>query len=81
MHNHIVEYISAVTAIDTSGIDALRELKYTLNKRSLQLVLVNPAGDVIEKLDKSEVLEEFSTSGLYLTVGEAIADISIAWKP
>ncbi|KAL1804785.1 hypothetical protein ACET3Z_027853 [Daucus carota] len=77
----IILDMTAVTAIDTSGIDALRELKYKLNKRSLQLVLVNPAGDVIEKLDKSEVLEEFSTSGLYLTVGEAIADISIAWKP
>lgn len=47
----------------------------------MQLVLVNPAGDVVEKLDKSEVLDEFSSNGLYLTVGEAIADISLTWKP
>lgn len=47
----------------------------------MQLVLVNPAGDVIEKLEKSEVLDEFRSNGLYLTVGEAIADISLTWKP
>ncbi|KAK1377577.1 hypothetical protein POM88_024321 [Heracleum sosnowskyi] len=71
----IILDMTSVTTIDTSGIDAIRELKTTLNKRSLQLVLVNPVGDVIEKLDKSEVLDEFRSNRLYLTVGEAIADI------
>uniref|UniRef100_A0A7N0ZTU7 STAS domain-containing protein n=1 Tax=Kalanchoe fedtschenkoi TaxID=63787 RepID=A0A7N0ZTU7_KALFE len=72
--------LSAVTAIDASGIDALCELKRVLDRKSLQLVLVNPPGAVVEKLHKSKTLESFMLSGLYLTVGEAIADISSTWK-
>lgn len=46
----------------------------------IQLVLANPVGSVMEKLQKSEVLESFGLNGLYLTVGEAVADISSLWK-
>ncbi|KAF8400769.1 hypothetical protein HHK36_014069 [Tetracentron sinense] len=72
--------MTAVTAIDTSGIDTISELRKTLAKRSLQLVLVNPVGNVMEKLHRSKILESFRSNGLYLTVGEAIADISSLWK-
>lgn len=47
----------------------------------MQLVLVNPIGSVMEKLQQSNVLESFGLEGLYLTVGEAVADISSSWKP
>lgn len=46
----------------------------------MQLVLANPVGSVMEKLHQSKVLESFGLNGLYLTVGEAIADISAVWK-
>lgn len=72
--------MTAVTAIDTSGIDTISELRKMLEKRSLQLVLANPVGSVMEKLDKSKVLEPFTLEGLYLTVAEAVADISSSWK-
>uniref|UniRef100_A0A803LNB1 STAS domain-containing protein n=1 Tax=Chenopodium quinoa TaxID=63459 RepID=A0A803LNB1_CHEQI len=72
--------MSAVTAIDTSGIELLGELRKMLDRMSLQLVLANPAGNVMEKLHVSKVIESFGTQGLYLTVGEAIADISSSWK-
>lgn len=104
--------ISAVTAIDTSGIDMVCELRKNLEKQSLQvrianhcihhthilhdilesdsiylilvfsmqLVLANPVGSVTEKLHQSKVLESFGLNGLYLTVGEAVADISALWK-
>ncbi|KAM7277339.1 hypothetical protein ACFE04_019205 [Oxalis oulophora] len=71
--------MTAVTAIDTSGIDALEELKNRLGQRSLELVLVNLPGRVMEKLHHSEVLNLFRTKGLYLTVGEAVTDISSSW--
>ncbi|KAK3028316.1 hypothetical protein RJ639_037778 [Escallonia herrerae] len=70
----------SVTAIDTSGIETIRELRKTIEKRSLQLVLANPVGNVMEKLHKSDILECFGLNGLYLTVGEAVADISSSWK-
>ncbi|KAL0319215.1 UNVERIFIED_CONTAM: putative sulfate transporter 3.4 [Sesamum radiatum] len=72
--------MTAVTAIDTSGIDTINELRKMLDKRSLKLVLANPVGSVMEKLHQSNILESFGLEGVYLTVGEAVADISSAWK-
>ncbi|KAK4267471.1 hypothetical protein QN277_024248 [Acacia crassicarpa] len=76
----IILDMTAVTAIDTSGIDTLRELRKILEKRSLQLVLTNPAGSVMEKLHQSNILDSFRQKGLYLTVAEAVTDISLSWK-
>ncbi|XP_052182798.1 probable sulfate transporter 3.4 isoform X2 [Diospyros lotus] len=72
--------MKAVTAIDSSGLDALYELNVTMDRRSLQLVLVNPVGGVMEKLKSSKLLDLWRLNGLYLTVGEAVADISSTWK-
>ncbi|KAI3521624.1 hypothetical protein L1887_11095 [Cichorium endivia] len=72
--------MTAVTGIDTSGLAMVKELKKMLEKRSLQLVLANPGGSVMEKLHNSEILESFGLEGVYLTVDEAVADISSAWK-
>ncbi|XP_038710092.1 probable sulfate transporter 3.4 isoform X5 [Tripterygium wilfordii] len=72
----VVLDMTAVTAIDTSGIDAISELQRRLSRRSLKLVLVNPVGTVTEKLHHSKILDLFQSNGLYLTVGEAVGDIS-----
>ncbi|KAF6172886.1 hypothetical protein GIB67_035440 [Kingdonia uniflora] len=72
----IILDLTAVTAVDTSGLETLTELRRVLEKRSLQLVLVNPVGQVMQKLHRSKALVLFGSNGLYLTVGEAIADIS-----
>ncbi|KAJ8756174.1 hypothetical protein K2173_024721 [Erythroxylum novogranatense] len=72
--------ITAVTAIDTTGIDLVCELRKMLEKRSIQLVLANPVASVMEKLHQSKTLESFGSKGIYLTVGEAITDISASWK-
>lgn len=72
--------MTAVTAIDTSGIDTVCEIRKMLEKRSLQLVLANPVGTVMEKLHQSKVLDSFGIYGLYLSVGEAVAHISSLWR-
>ncbi|XP_058728964.1 probable sulfate transporter 3.4 [Vicia villosa] len=72
--------MTAVTGIDTNGIDTLCELRRRLEQKSLQLVLANPVGSVMEKLHESNILESFGMKGLYLSVGEAVADISSPWK-
>lgn len=36
-----IQILSAVTAIDTSGMEALTELKKMLNKKSLQVIKFN----------------------------------------
>ncbi|XP_027125961.1 probable sulfate transporter 3.4 [Coffea arabica] len=77
----IILDMTAVTAIDTSGIDTICEVRKALENRSLKLVLANPVGSVMEKLHQSNILDSFGLDGLYLTVGEAVADISSSWKP
>ncbi|CAO2822824.1 unnamed protein product [Amaranthus hypochondriacus] len=73
--------MTAVTAIDTSGIDAIFELGKSIQKKSLQLALVNPVGSVMEKLHKSKVVDIFGTdNGVYMSVGEAILDMSASRK-
>ncbi|CAF2101143.1 hypothetical protein YC2023_067708 [Brassica napus] len=76
----IILDMTAVSSIDTSGIEAVFELRRRLEKQSLQLVLVNPVGSVMEKLHKSKIIESLGLSGLYLTVGEAVSDLSSTWK-
>ncbi|OIW03830.1 hypothetical protein TanjilG_30106 [Lupinus angustifolius] len=76
----IILDMTAVTAIDTSGIDTLCELRKMLEKRLLKLVLANPVGNVMEKLHQSKILDNFGLKGVYLTVGEAVTDISSSWK-
>lgn len=46
----------------------------------MQLVLANPVGSVMEKLQESNILETLGLEGVYLSVGEAVADISSSWK-
>ncbi|XP_077211775.1 putative sulfate transporter 3.4 [Tasmannia lanceolata] len=76
----IILDMAAVTAIDTSGTGALAELKKTLEKRSLKLVLANPVGVVMEKLHRSKTLESFGSDGVFMTVGEAVASFSSLLK-
>ncbi|GFP99675.1 probable sulfate transporter 3.4 [Phtheirospermum japonicum] len=77
---YVILDMTAVSAIDTSGLDMINELRKLLGQRSLKLVLANPVGSVMEKLHKSNILDSFGLEGLYLTVGEAVADISSSWK-
>ncbi|XP_009598569.1 probable sulfate transporter 3.4 [Nicotiana tomentosiformis] len=72
--------MTAVSSIDSSGIDTICELRKTLDKRSLKLVMANPGGNVMEKLHQSNTLDAFGLNGIYLTVSEAVADISSLWK-
>ncbi|KAK6146785.1 hypothetical protein DH2020_020654 [Rehmannia glutinosa] len=66
--------LSAVSAIDTNGVSFFKDLRMTLEKRNLELVLVNPLGEVIEKLQRADDARELARpDSLFLTVGQAVA--------
>ncbi|KAG2604159.1 hypothetical protein PVAP13_4NG048700 [Panicum virgatum] len=69
----VVLDMSAVAAIDTSGLDALSELKKVLEKRNIELVLANPVGSVAERMFNSAVGELFGSERLFFSVAEAVA--------
>nr|CAB3488500.1 unnamed protein product [Digitaria exilis] len=72
---------SAVPAIDTSGIAFLVDIKKAIEKRGLELVLVNPTGEVMEKIQRAnEAQNYFRSDCLYLTTGEAVTSLSALAK-
>ncbi|XP_019180464.1 PREDICTED: sulfate transporter 3.1-like [Ipomoea nil] len=69
---YVILDMSAVGNIDTSGITMLDEVKKNLDRRNLKLVLANPGGEVMKKLEKSELMESIGKEWIYLTVAEAV---------
>ncbi|KAK3013764.1 hypothetical protein RJ639_008790 [Escallonia herrerae] len=79
--------LSAVSAIDTSGVSFVKDLRKALEMKGLEasetekhhfkysfLFLVNPIGEVMEKLQRADETCDFMRPDfLFLTVGEAVA--------
>ncbi|XP_058738002.1 sulfate transporter 3.1-like [Vicia villosa] len=69
---YVIVDMTAVANIDTSGISMLEEFKKTVDRKGLQLVLVNPGSEVTKKLNKSKFLDEIGHKWVYVTVEEAV---------
>ncbi|KAK4425637.1 Sulfate transporter 3.1 [Sesamum alatum] len=69
---YVVLDMSAVGSIDTSGISMLEEIKRNADRRCIKLVLANPGGEVMKKLDKSKFIDTIGQEWIYVTVGEAV---------
>ncbi|KAL3626317.1 Sulfate transporter 3.1 [Castilleja foliolosa] len=69
---YVILDMSAVGNIDTSGISMLEELKKNIDRKCIKLVLANPGGELMKKLDKSKFIDKIGHEWIYLTVGEAV---------
>nr|KAJ0188450.1 hypothetical protein LSAT_V11C900458160 [Lactuca sativa] len=69
---YVVLSLSAVGNIDTSGITMLGEVKKLMERRGLKLILANPGGEVIKKMNKAKLIDVVGEEWIYLTVGEAV---------
>ncbi|XP_068662072.1 probable sulfate transporter 3.3 [Aristolochia californica] len=79
--HYVILDMSGVSTIDTSGIALLTDLKKTANNQELVLVLVNPVGEVLEKLQLANQADQFmGVDTIYLTVGEAVLILSSKMK-
>lgn len=74
-HNlqYVILDMSAVASIDTSGISMLEEVKKIVDRRCIKLILANPGGEVMKKLDKSKFIHTIGQEWIYLTVEEAVS--------
>ncbi|XP_074316178.1 sulfate transporter 3.1 isoform X2 [Silene latifolia] len=70
--HYVILDMSSVGCIDTSGISMLEEVKKITDRRDLKIVLANPGGEVMKKLDRSKFLESLGQEWVHLTVGEAV---------
>ncbi|XP_058108178.1 probable sulfate transporter 3.3 [Magnolia sinica] len=74
---YVILDMSGVPSIDTSGITLLTDLKKMTEKMGIELVLVNPLGELMEKLLNANQAQSFmGKDSLYLTVGEAVISLS-----
>ncbi|KAL6968283.1 Sulfate transporter 3.1 [Sarracenia purpurea var. burkii] len=73
---YVILDMGAVGNIDTSGISMLEEVKKSTERRGVKLVLANPGGEVMKKLNKSKIIECIGQEWIYLTVGEAVGACS-----
>lgn len=69
---YVILDMGAVGNIDTSGISMLEEVKKSMERSGLKLVLANPGGEVMKKMNKSKFIEVLGQEWIYLTVGEAV---------
>ncbi|XP_006355098.1 probable sulfate transporter 3.3 [Solanum tuberosum] len=77
----VVLDLSPVSAIDTSGISLFKDLSMALEKKGLEFVLVNPIGEVMEKLQRADETKNLMRPGvLFLTVDEAVGSLSSTVK-
>jgi len=77
---YVILDMTAVTTIDTTGVNIVVEVKKTLEKRGFQVAMVNPGAGVMEKLRRANLIESLGQDCLYLTVGEAVISYSSTMK-
>ncbi|KAG6655147.1 probable sulfate transporter 3.3 [Carya illinoinensis] len=78
---YVILDLSAVSSIDTSGIVLFKDLRKAMEKKGVELILVNPLGEVMEKLQKAdEARDLMRPDNLYLTIGEAVSSLSLTMK-
>ncbi|KAF3432183.1 hypothetical protein FNV43_RR26922 [Rhamnella rubrinervis] len=78
---YVILELSAVSAIDTTGVSLFTDLRKAIEKKGIELVLVNPLGEVMEKLQRADKTSDLMRpDNLYLTVGEAVASLSSSMK-
>ncbi|XP_042408353.1 probable sulfate transporter 3.3 [Zingiber officinale] len=70
---YVILDLSGVPTVDTSGISFLIDLKKTASKFDLELIFINPLGEVMEKLQRANKMQGFlGVNSLYLTIHEAV---------
>ncbi|KAI5677181.1 hypothetical protein M9H77_08131 [Catharanthus roseus] len=78
---YLILDLSAVSAIDTNGVSFFKDLRMLLDKKGIELVLVNPIGEVMEKLQRADEAQDLARPDcLFLTIGEAVASLSSTLK-
>uniref|UniRef100_J3L1J4 STAS domain-containing protein n=1 Tax=Oryza brachyantha TaxID=4533 RepID=J3L1J4_ORYBR len=70
---YVVLDIGGVTAIDSPGIEMLREVHGKLERKGIKMAVTNPRMEVAEKLVLSGFAELVGESWMFLSNGDAIA--------
>nr|GEV58280.1 probable sulfate transporter 3.5 [Tanacetum cinerariifolium] len=70
--NRIVEDWQGVTSIDITGVEALVEIRRSLEVQEIQVVLVNPRHEVMEKLIVTKFIDKIGKEHVFLSIEDAV---------
>ncbi len=69
---HIVFILTSVSHIDTTALEALENIKQTLEKQGITLHLAEVKGPVLDKLEQSRFLEQLKPGLVFFSIHEAV---------
>ena len=69
----VVLDLESTYEIDTTGADALLQVKQTLDDRGIRLLVARPRASVRDFLDRTGVAEKIGSDNVYATVAAAVA--------
>ncbi|KAK4280860.1 hypothetical protein QN277_012426 [Acacia crassicarpa] len=69
---HLILDLSGVTSIDMTGIKGLLEIRRVLEKNNIQVLIVNPRMEVVEKLVASHFVGKVGKESFYLSLDDAV---------
>ncbi|MDF1763977.1 MAG: SulP family inorganic anion transporter, partial [Oleibacter sp.] len=78
---HVLLIGSAINHIDFSGFEALENLSQDLTKRNIYFHLAEFKGPVMDQLEKTDLLRNFSSGKVFFSVREAIHELSHSISP
>ncbi|XP_059634979.1 probable sulfate transporter 3.5 [Cornus florida] len=69
---HVLLDLGGVTSIDHTGVEALGEVRRSLEAKDIKMGLVNPRIEVVEKLSVTKFIDKIGKECVYLSVEDAI---------
>ncbi|CAK8534195.1 unnamed protein product [Lathyrus sativus] len=69
---HVILDFTGVNSIDTTGIEGLLETNKVLERKGIQMLLVNPRLEVMEKLILSKFVDKIGKEKFYLNLDDAV---------
>uniref|UniRef100_A0A2N9H186 STAS domain-containing protein n=1 Tax=Fagus sylvatica TaxID=28930 RepID=A0A2N9H186_FAGSY len=71
-HEHVLLDLTGVTAIDTTGIETLIEVRRTLQANHIKMAIINPRIKVMEKMITSKFIDTIGKKHVFLSIDAAI---------
>uniref|UniRef100_A0A5B7A5A2 Putative sulfate transporter 3.5 n=1 Tax=Davidia involucrata TaxID=16924 RepID=A0A5B7A5A2_DAVIN len=69
---HILLDLSGVTSIDITGVETLVEVRKNMNAKGINVVLVNPRIEVMEKLIVTKFIDTIGKESVFLSIQDAV---------
>ncbi|XP_073157676.1 probable sulfate transporter 3.5 [Henckelia pumila] len=79
-----IEYVlldfGGVTSVDHTGVEALVEVRISLEAKGIKMILINPRLEVMEKLTVTHFIDKIGKDSVFLSIDDAIGSLNFSLK-